>query len=278
MNKFLLGGASALALLALGSTASAQEVTTPLGVGVDISTLLGQLETNVGGAYINAAVNNSLVDGSVDISTEGLLPGLNISEASLSVEASGAAAVALNAGELGLLPPTLTLPNASVSGAAAAELALGIIGTSIETGTLATTAIGTVNTGTIALAAVTSSTVDSTEIGVNVRPDLTFDSSVAESAANTSNTAASAAAAATSLDIDGGFEFSFADLSESTSSAPAAIVAANLAVQNALVDGSVTVSGATRAVVGATDTTAIGAVNTGTISNGLPGSITITVD
>lgn len=280
MKKFLLAGASTLALLGFASTANAQAL--DVDVSVDLSETTQRVldsTRDFGGFYINSAINDAEVDGSVSIDTDGLLQidadvldgalsagiALNASRINLDVDASTAASLAVT--------PAAGL---ALGAAAGIDVGLDIIGTSIaSTGELATTAIGAVNTGVTSLAALSTRDYSDDSTNDSTGANIDFTSSAADSASNTSNTAARAAAAATALLIDGATSSIAADINDNTASGPAAIVAANLAVNNAIVDGSVAINDATTVAIAGTATTAIGAVNTGTITNGLPGRIDI---
>jgi len=280
MKKFILAGASTLAILAFANAANAQA----LDVNVELGdTLSGLFETgDIGGVYVNAAVNAAAVDGSVNIDAVSLVDGLNASRLDVSVEDSSAAAIALGDIDadldLGEGVPGLNIGVGGVALAAAdaGQLGINVIGNRISsTGVLATTAIGAVNDGTLALGALSTRSYDRDFTDDSVGGSVEFDTAAANSASNTSNTAASAAAATASLLIEGATTDVSDLITDNTSTGPVAVIAANVAANISGVDGSVNLGGATINDIAGSATTAIGAVNTGTISNGLPGSITI---
>jgi len=280
MKKFILAGASTLAILAFANAANAQA----LDVNVELGdTLSGLFETgDIGGVYVNAAVNAAAVDGSVNIDAVSLVDGLNASRLDVSVEDSSAAAIALGDIDadldLGEGVPGLNIGVGGVALAAAdaGQLGINLIGNRISsTGVLATTAIGAVNDGTLALSALSTRSYDRDFTDDSIGGSVEFDTAAANSASNTSNTAASAAAATASLLIEGATTDVSDLITDNTSTGPVAVIAANVAANIAGVDGSVNLGGATINDIAGSATTAIGAVNTGTISNGLPGSITI---
>lgn len=280
MKKFLLAGASTLAILGFAGGANAQLLDVSVDIGDNIEGLF-DIE-DFAGVYANAAVNVGVIDGSVNIDAASLIPGLNASSVSADIEASLAAAVATGGIDVGLdvLVPGLDIGvgGLAIAAAGATQIGLDIVGNRISsTAELATTAIGSVNEGTIALASL--STRDFTDASTDVLTggSADFVSSAANSASNTSNTAAAAAASATSLLLEEADRTITTAVTDIQSTGPASILAANLSANIALIDGAVNLTGATINDIAGTATTAIGAVNTGTISNGLPGTITIVV-
>lgn len=260
MKKIILAGASTFAILAFAGSANALDVT------VDIGTNLDALydDPDFAGLYINAAVNAAEVNGSVNIEADPLIGDLNASSVTFKGQGSGSAAVAAT--------------EFAIGGAAGAgqQIDLSVVGNRISsTQEIATTAIGAVNDGTISLAARESSAAASGGFSFTDRGGLIFDEAASNATGSTENTSSSAAARATSLLVDNGFSTSANAAFEVAESGPAQALAANLALNLEDVNGSVNLSGATINDIAGTATTAIGAVNTGIITNGLPGSIDI---
>lgn len=286
MKKILLGSASALAFLALGSVANAQAL--DVDVELDIGSIVGigdtDLETRE--LYVNAALNANNVDGSVNIDADGLLGVTGLGSVDLRAQGSLAAAVAIGDIDVdadilggGLADVTVGVDGVVLAAAGGAQLDVDLVGNRISsTGILETTAIGAVNEGTIGIGADTFSLFDDDSSTDGFGGVFISDQQFAASASNTSNTAAAAIAAQSdvfaigpSVDID-------TDVFRISSSEPIDdVLALNVAYQAGFVDGSVNLDGAAFNDIAGTATTAIGAVNTGTITSGLPGSITIVV-
>jgi len=198
--------------------------------------------------------------------TDGLLQSDHGSFANLAINSGGIDAsvteIGCNCGDDPVTGPTGTLHTivTTTVGADGSEVAkvetytdVHTNTTALITGVVATTAIGAINNGSIALNA------DNTKFGGSASLTASFADSVVDS------THASA-------DADY-FNISLTDVYYDETTLPDT-AAYNIAFNNADINASVHLTG----IAGATDTTAVGAVNTGIITAGIPGSVTLTND
>jgi len=141
-----------------------------------------------------------------------------------------------------------------------------------STAPITTTVLGAVNTGdiaSIANSAAVTATSSTSNTTFAVSGSVT---SASESAANTSNTAASAAAASgITLALQGPTSTVSNTLSTLASGPLTDVYAANRAYNAADINGRVVAAGNSIGLAGV-ETTVLGAVNTGTISQGFDGS------
>jgi len=280
MKSLFAIGASAL-VMGLASVGGAQaQATVPGANGTailpSVSDVVGGaitgLQNNFGnGNWLNEAYNIGDIDGSVTLGQVGAeaINRVDLGRVQANVQASGAGAVVV-------LPPA-----AGTAGAvqAALDVDLGAIETIVRnTGGISstlpikTTVLGAVNTGDIAAigtsaAATANSSTSTTAFTVSGSVN-----SASESAANTSNTAASAAASSDiTLALQGPTSTITNTLSTLQSGPLTDVYAANRAYNAADINGRVVAAGNSIGLAGV-ETTVLGAVNTGTISQGFNGS------
>jgi hypothetical protein len=282
MKKVLLGGASALAFLALGSAAQAQSISDTVGTN-----LIGLQGSFANGNYINEALNTGAINGSVNLIGTGLTAASNVDLGSLNLEADLLVEIAAGAGisleDLldiiggGGLEALLAL---SVAAGIDLELALGVdlgtvvadtqIGGTISSAAeIATLAVGAVNTGDVLTGVSSVSGSFSNEEFAAISGEIAYSATEVSSAANTSTTAAAAAASDVSFTAGPSAVAAISTAADFSSSGPlAGVYATNRAFNNADINGSVNAAANAIDLTGVS-TLAVGAVNTGTISLGI---------
>ncbi|WP_185983155.1 hypothetical protein [Aureimonas mangrovi] len=286
MKKVLLGGASALAFLALGSAAQAQSLSDTIGAG--LIDLQGEFAT---GNYINESINIAAIDGSVNLIGTGLTAATNIDLGTLNVDADLLIEAAVGAG-LDLEVILELIEGGDISGLLALAVAAGIdldLGLGLDLGSIvadtqvggtissaaeiATLAVGAVNTGDIATGVSTVTAATSSDTFTAVTGAIEFSSDEVSSAANTSTTAASAAASQVSFSAGPATVAAISTAADFSSSGPlAGVYATNRAFNIADINGSVTAA-ANQIDLTGVSTLAVGAVNTGSIALGLEGGL-----
>lgn len=328
MNKVILGGVSALALLAVASTAQAQQIPeaqpSQLTISNSISDRVGSalIGLNDGrgfatGNYLQESYNIGTVDASVRSISRGVVGAIDLQLPSVDADLEIAAGGGLSAGIGALLDavPTLTLDQllgagvitpeginidalngllaelglgagldveailaAAVAGEVGVGVDLGRLQANINTagnfnvnGVLKTSAIGSVQTGSLAIAPTTLdlstdnsvSNVDGAVSDVEAR--------TATAAANTSNTASAATAGLFRDNSVGQSSSNTNDIRDRVESGLDGVYAAQRSYNAGNVYANVALAvGSVNGI--ATDTSAIGSVQTGNLSAGFDGS------
>lgn len=277
MKSLLAIGASALALSLASVGGANAQATVPTGAVLpSVSAVVGDAITNLqsqfaNGNWVNEAYNIGDIDGSVTLGQSGLRTDtvVDLGRIQASLEGSGAGAI-------------VVLPPAAAAGAAVEgrlDVDLGSVDTLVETiggiastDTITTTALGAVNTGNIAsIANSVSSNATNSVRTTSFSVDGSV-SSASDSASNTTNTAASAAASSNiELTLTGPTTTVTNTLNTLNSGPLTDVYAANRAYNAADINGRVIAAGNNIGLDGI-ETTALGAVNTGSISQGFDGS------
>ncbi|WP_062208069.1 hypothetical protein [Aureimonas sp. AU12] len=267
MKSLFAIGASAL-VMGLASVGGAQAQSLGATIGGDLLAVQNQFSN---GNWVNESINIGAINGAVTLGQAGaeVITNVDLPNVALNIEAASGLGVAV-------LPPALALANAGEIGL---NVDLGSVASQVRTlggidslSEIKTTVVGAVNTGDIASAVSTVSAATSNSTTLDTGSISATVSSSAQAAANTSNTASSSAASQlASLDLQGPSS-TVTTATEALVSGPLLdVYATNRAFNSGPITGSVT-GIANDMNLNGISTTVVGAVNTGTISQGFNGA------